>query len=70
MYTPAEVAKILRVSVDTVYRIFEREKGVVLLESASRLSRPKAEASKLGRYRTLRIPEYVLRRVVERYRVQ
>jgi transposase len=70
LYTPAEVAKILRVSEDTVYRIFEREKGVILLESASRLAMPKAEARKLGRYRTLRIPEIVLRRVLDRYRVQ
>jgi len=43
-YTPAEVARILRVSVDTVYRIFERETGVILLESASRLATPKAVA--------------------------
>ena len=61
---------MLRLSEDTVYRIFEREKGVIMLESASRLSKPKAEARKLGRYRTLRIPEVVLRHVLDRYRVQ
>jgi len=61
---------MLRLSEDTVYRIFVREKGVIVLESASRLSKPKAEAKKLGRYRTLRIPALVLRRVLERYRVQ
>ncbi len=70
LHTPAEIAKILRVSVDTVYRIFERETGVVLLESASRLAKPKAEAKKLGRYRIMRIPEVVLRRVLDRYRVK
>ena len=70
LHTPAEVAKLLRVSVDTVYRIFGREKGVILLESASRIAMPKAEAKKLGRYRTLRIPEVVLRRVLDRYKVQ
>lgn len=69
-YRPAEVAKILRLSVDTVYRIFEREAGVILLESASRLALPKTEARALGRYRTMRIPKVVLRRVLDRYRVQ
>jgi len=61
---------MLRLSEDTVYRVFEREKGVIMLDSASRLSMPKAKARKLGRYRTLRIPEVVLRRVLDRYRVQ
>ena len=70
LYTPAEVAKILRVSVDTVYRMFEREAGVILLESASRLSLARPEAKKLGRYRSMRIPKFVLRRVLDRYRVQ
>ncbi len=70
LYTPAEIAKILRVSEDTVYRIFEREKGVIVLQPASRLAMPTARAKKLGRYRTLRIPEVVLRRVLDRYRVQ
>jgi hypothetical protein len=66
-YTPAEVTKILRVSVDTVYRIFERESGVILFTSASRLAMPKTEAKALGRYRTMRIPKFVLRRVLDRY---
>lgn len=69
-YTPAEVAKILRVSVDTDYRIFEREKGVILLASASRLGMPKTQAKALGRYRSMRIPKFVVRRVLDRYRVQ
>lgn len=50
LYTPAEIAKMLRVSVDPAYRIFEWEPGVILLESASRLAMPKAEAKKLGRW--------------------
>ncbi len=53
MYTPAEVSEILRVSVDTVYQIFRQEKGVILLESASRLSMSNRQAKHLGRYQTI-----------------
>lgn len=62
LYTVNEVAEQLKVSPDTVVNLFQHEKGVI------DLGRP---ASKNRRaYRILRIPEEILRRVIERRRVR
>jgi hypothetical protein len=48
-WSPAELADVLSLSVDTVRRLFEREPGVLVIGS--------------DRYRTLRIPQEVVDRV-------
>ncbi len=50
--TPQEVAMILRVSVDSVYRMFINVPGVMVLGKMRHSRRP---------YRTLRIPRSALR---------
>jgi hypothetical protein len=57
LYTPAELADLWALSIDTVRRLFEKEPGIVILS----LRRP-------GRrqYRTLRIPLSVAERVYRR----
>jgi hypothetical protein len=52
-YTPAEVAKAWRISVDTVRRIFADAPGVLKIGHA--------ENKHKGKYVTLRIPERILR---------
>ena len=61
-YTVGEIAEILKVSTDTVTRMFEDEPGVVDLGSP--------EKSHKRRYRVLRIPQAVFHRVVHKRRVQ
>jgi hypothetical protein len=58
-YTVAEVATSLRLSRDFVRRTFENEPGVVVF-GADKSNRRKR------RYRTLRIPEHVLERVLRK----
>jgi hypothetical protein len=53
--TPAEIAELWRVSVDTVIRLFEHEPDVLILA--------KPAAKQKRRYRTIRIPNSVLVRV-------
>src|SRR5882762_7490592 len=55
-YSVAEVARSWNLSKDFVRRIFDKEPGVLIFEDA-RPSRSKR------RYRTLRVPQYVLDRV-------
>lgn len=69
IYETEEVAKMLRVSKETVRRMFEDEVGVISLPSATRKKLPHSTAIRLRRYRKLRIPAYVLRRVIERYKL-
>jgi hypothetical protein len=57
-YTVLEVAALWSLSPETIRRIFEDEPGVV------HWSHP--ETRRKRRYRTLRIPESVLRRVYQR----
>jgi hypothetical protein len=57
-FTPAEIAEHWRLSVDTVIRLFEHEPGVLILENP----RPRHRR----RYRTIRIPNSVLVRVLKR----
>jgi len=57
-FTPAEIAKLWRLSVDTVRRLFEHEPGVFIYEKLS--------SNHKRRYRTIRIPNSVLVRVQKR----
>jgi hypothetical protein len=52
--TLAEIAAAWRISDDTARRIFEREPGVLVIETAAKRGR---------RYRTIRIPASVAERV-------
>lgn len=61
-YTVAEVAKLMRLSIQSVIRTFERERGVIIFE----MKRPRKRAS----YRTLRIPRHVYRRVMDKMTVK
>ena len=54
--TPAEVAEILKVSLNTVIRRFEKVPGVIDLGGEERMHK--------RRYRTLRIPRSVLTRFI------
>jgi hypothetical protein len=60
-FTIAEVAKMLKVSPDTVSRLFGREPGVIDLGSPERRYK--------RRYRVLRIPAVVLNRFLHKKRV-
>jgi|YelNatPaOPRAMG01_1025707.scaffolds.fasta_scaffold37970_3 hypothetical protein len=57
-YTPKEIAERLKLSTDKVIRLFEKEPGVTVIENRAMLGK--------RRYRTLRIPESVLERVLRR----
>jgi hypothetical protein len=57
-YTPAEIAERLQLSVDTVIRLFEHEPGIFIYE--------KPRSKQKRRYRTLRIPNSVLVRLLKR----
>ena len=61
-YTVAEIAELTGFSVQTVIRIFTRERGVLIYEQ----NRPRKRAS----YRNIRIPRYVYRRVMQKLSVQ
>jgi hypothetical protein len=58
-YSPAEIAELWSLSVDSVRKIFERESGVLVLGSS---------APRRGKrsYTTLRIPAHVVERVHRR----
>jgi hypothetical protein len=60
-FTIAEVAKMLKVSPDTVSRLFASEPGVIDLGSPERRHK--------RRYRVLRIPAAVLNRFLHKKRV-
>jgi hypothetical protein len=57
VFTVAEVAELLKVNTETVRRLFLDEPGVILISFPRRGKRV---------YRTVRIPEDVLRRVITR----
>jgi hypothetical protein len=61
-FTVAEAAKFLKVSRDTITRLFADEPGVVDLGSPERLHK--------RRYRVLRIPDAIFNRVIHTKRVQ
>jgi hypothetical protein len=54
-YSPAELGELWNLSADTIRRTFENEPGVLVFENPERASS--------RRFRTLRIPESVARRV-------
>ena len=58
-YSPAQIAKLWCLSVDSVRKIFDNEPGVLVLGNAT------PRCGKRG-YTTLRIPEHVLERVHRR----
>jgi hypothetical protein len=58
-YTVAEVAHMLRLSLRTVIRLFEKEPGVIILER-------KKPGRKRKSYRSIRIPRTVYERVCRR----
>jgi AraC-like DNA-binding protein len=58
VYTLAEVAALTGLSRQTVTRIFEREKGVLILARSESLHK--------RRYRSIRIPRVVFERVLNR----
>jgi transcriptional regulator GlxA family with amidase domain len=60
-YTIAEVAEMTGLSARTITRMFENEKGVILIE------RP--ESMHKRRYRSIRIPRAVYERVIRRITV-
>ena len=57
--TPADVAKRLNLSIDTVIRLVRDEPGVFQLPQRSSLRKRS--------YTTLRIPDFVLERVIKKY---
>jgi hypothetical protein len=59
--TVAQVAAILNISTDTVIRKFGNEPGVIDLGTA--------EGPHKRRYRVLRIPRYVLNRILDQRKV-
>lgn len=61
-YSVAEVAALMGVNRMTVTRLFENERGVIVL------SRPEQKHKR--RYRSLRIPRAVYMRVLERLSVR
>ena len=61
-YTVKEVAKLTGFSVQTVIRIFESERDVIIFEE----KRSRKRAS----YRSIRIPRHVYRRVIQKWTVQ
>jgi predicted transcriptional regulator len=61
-YSVAEIAELTGLSVQSVIRVFEKERGVIIFE----IKRPRKRAS----YRTLRIPRHVYRRVMDQWTVK
>lgn len=61
-YTVADVAAMTGLSRRTITRLFEREKGVIVL------SRPEERHKR--KYRSIRIPRHVYERVVNRLTVK
>ena len=59
-YTVREVCELTGLSVQTVIRVFQGERGVIVLQKESRGKR---------RYHTYRIPRPVFRRVVSKWTV-
>jgi transcriptional regulator GlxA family with amidase domain len=57
-YTTTEVAELMGFSRRTIVRLFEHEKGVLILERKARTNK--------RRYRSMRIPRTVLERVQQR----
>jgi hypothetical protein len=61
-YTVAEVAALTGFSKQTVTRMFENQRGVIIYEE----KRPRKRAS----YRVIRIPRHIYKRVMQEMTVQ
>ena len=61
VYTVAEVAALTGYSRQTITRMFEREKGVLIVD--------RRETMHKKRYRSIRIPHHVYERVIRRITV-
>jgi len=61
-YSVVEVAEMMGLSRDTVTRIFEKERGVLIIE------RPETKHKR--RYRSIRIPQHVYERVIHKLSVR
>ena len=61
-YSVREIAELTGFSIQTVIRIFESERGVLIYEE----KRPRKRAS----YRNIRIPRHVYRRVIAEWTVR
>ena len=57
-YSPADLAQLWGLSIETIRRMFEREPGVLIFENPEKVSE--------RRRRTMRIPESVAERVYRR----
>lgn len=62
VYTIQEVAALTGLSRQTVTRLFEGERGVLILERPEQMHK--------GRYRTIRIPRAVYERVILKLKVK
>ena len=62
IYSVAEIAAQLKISVDNVTRMFEDEPGVIDLGAPEKMHK--------RRYRILRIPASVLNRVLQKRRIK
>ena len=62
-YTVREVVRLTGFSVQTVIRLFEQERGVLIYDE----NRPRG---KRATYRNFRIPRHVFRRVMQRITIQ
>jgi AraC-like DNA-binding protein len=62
VYTVAEVGAMMGLSRSTVTRLFEHERGVIILKRPERMHK--------RRYRSIRIPHAVYKRVVNRLMVK
>ena len=60
--TVADVAALMGLSRQTITRMFERERGVLILERPEKLHKKK--------YRSIRIPRVVYERVLQRLTVR
>jgi hypothetical protein len=62
IYTVGEIAAMTVLSRQTVTRLFERERGVIILERPERMHK--------RRFRSIRIPRAVYERVINRISVR
>jgi AraC-like DNA-binding protein len=62
IYTVGEIAAMTGLSRQTVTRLFERERGVIILERPERMHK--------RRFRSIRIPRAVYERVINRISVR
>jgi predicted transcriptional regulator len=62
VYTVGDIAAMTGLSRQTITRVFEGEPGVIIIERCEQVHR--------RGYRSIRIPNYVYQRVIQRYTVR